>query len=195
MSVALEEPQLLIPHIGSPRPKTRFRWEIIAGLCLINGFRNGAEIGVSKGRFTTFLCATMTDMRMLAVDLWAPQSNNFGVGAQTYSNWDHETSYREFKAQAADWFGPRVTIWRMSSLEAAKGVRDESLDFVFIDADHSYKAVKADIEAWWPKIRKGGMMSGHDYHPDKWPGVVKAVDERFNIKALFPDAVWVHFKK
>jgi predicted alpha/beta hydrolase family esterase len=50
------------------------------------------------------------------------------------------------------------------------------LDFVFIDADHKYESVKADIAAWLPKVRPGGHIAGHDYHSD-WPGVQKAVDE------------------
>jgi hypothetical protein len=175
--------------------KSRFRWEIIGGICMLNGYRNGAELGVSKGRFTTFLCSSMFDMRMLCVDLWAPQPDNLGEGAETYSTWDHEQSYREFKVLRDKWFSNRVTIWRRHSVEAAKDVTDGSLDFVFIDADHSYKGCKADIEAWEPKVRVGGMVSGHDYDPIKWPGVVKAVDEIYPGASKLPDMTWAHFKK
>lgn len=63
------------------------------------------------------------------------------------------------------------------SVESAKLFEDESLDFVFIDAGHRYEEVKADIEAWFPKVRKGGIVSGHDYVEYNDFGVIQAVDE------------------
>ncbi len=163
----------------------------MAGLALMNGYRNGVELGVSGGRFTSFLCATMHDMRMLAVDLWQEQPDNTRDGGQTYTGWTHEANYQAFSNGSKLFFGDRVTIWRMSTLEAAKGVRDNSVDFVFIDADHSYEACKADIEAWYPKVRSGGMLTGHDYH---WPTVTRAVDEAFSRIVTAPDHVWIHAK-
>jgi hypothetical protein len=66
---------------------------------------------------------------------------------------------------------------RMDSVEAAKTYEDGSLDFVFIDADHTYEAVKKDIEAWLPKMKSGGIFAGHDY---LWfDGVRRAVNEKF----------------
>ncbi|NOR90110.1 MAG: hypothetical protein GQ524_07625 [Anaerolineales bacterium] len=51
------------------------------------------------------------------------------------------------------------------------------VDFVFIDGDHSYDHVKADVQAWLPHIREGGILCGHDYGWDKWAGVKQAFDE------------------
>lgn len=65
------------------------------------------------------------------------------------------------------------------SWEMASNFQNESVDFVFIDADHSYEAVKKDIEAWLPKIRKNGIISGHDYGNGNPSGVKQAVDEKF----------------
>jgi len=70
--------------------------------------------------------------------------------------------------------------FRMSSLEAVHRFKDQSLDFVFIDASHEYEDVKKDIEAWLPKIKAGGILAGHDYYLgdiDYFPGVKKAVNE------------------
>lgn len=67
---------------------------------------------------------------------------------------------------------------RMTSFEASKLYENCSLDFVFIDAGHSYASVKQDIESWLPKIKTGGILAGHDY-TDAWPGVKKAVNEKF----------------
>ena len=77
-------------------------------------------------------------------------------------------------------FGDNVVRMVMTSKEASKMFDDKSLDIVFIDADHRYKSVKEDIELWLPKIRKGGVISGHDYGSKRWPGVERAVKEKFN---------------
>ena len=66
------------------------------------------------------------------------------------------------------------------SWDAAVNFADESIDFVFIDADHSYESVKKDIEAWLPKIRKNGIISGHDYGNGNPSEVKQAVDEKFD---------------
>jgi predicted O-methyltransferase YrrM len=70
-------------------------------------------------------------------------------------------------------------VHELDSVEASKLYADESLDFVFIDADHSYEAVKRDIAAWLPKVKSGGIIAGHDYCV--WPGfgVIEAVTEAF----------------
>ena len=65
---------------------------------------------------------------------------------------------------------------RLPSTEASNLYADNSLDFVFIDAIHTYKCVKDDIKHWYPKVKKGGILAGHDYCSD-WPSVVQAVDE------------------
>lgn len=67
-----------------------------------------------------------------------------------------------------------MTAIRLPSVEASKLYKDGSLDFVFIDACHETDFVKADIAAWSPKIRKGGVIAGHDYD---WPTVKQAVDD------------------
>lgn len=66
--------------------------------------------------------------------------------------------------------------------ELSNEFKDESFDFIFIDADHSYEAVKKDIEMWYPKVKQGGVIAGHDYDRPAWEGVCEAVDE------IFPDA-------
>lgn len=59
--------------------------------------------------------------------------------------------------------GERFQVHAMPSVEAARNFADGSLDVVWIDADHSYEAVLADIAAWWPKVRPGGWIGGDDY--------------------------------
>lgn len=79
-----------------------------------------------------------------------------------------------------------LEVWNMTSLEAAELVPDGSVDMVFLDGDHSYAAIKADIEAWKPKAKK--IICGHDYN---WHGVQEAVTENFGV----PDtagSIWIH---
>jgi hypothetical protein len=82
-------------------------------------------------------------------------------------------------------------VLRGDSSEIAKTVDNEFLDLVFIDASHAYSDVRKDLESWYPKVRTGGIIAGHDYY-SRWPGVVKAVDEFFKDQELFflPDTVW-----
>jgi hypothetical protein len=81
---------------------------------------------------------------------------------------------------------------RMSSLCAARITADKSLDVIFLDGDHTYDAVKADIEAWLPKLKAGGVLCGHDY--GIFPGVEKAVEEIFANKRLsVMGTVWMVF--
>jgi predicted O-methyltransferase YrrM len=78
------------------------------------------------------------------------------------------------------------------STEAAKDFKAGSLGFVYIDADHTHKAVKEDIAAWLPKIKRGGMIGGHDYCFASYPGVIDAVLERFKSPDfIFEDSSWL----
>lgn len=74
-------------------------------------------------------------------------------------------------------FGGAVQLLISDSLSAATLFNDGSLDWVHIDARHDYDSVRADIAAWAPKVRPGGWLSGDDYHPEWWPGVVGAVND------------------
>lgn len=69
-------------------------------------------------------------------------------------------------------------VHELDSVDASKLYADGSLDFVFIDAEHDYANVRRDIDAWLPKVKPGGIISGHDHCPD-FPGVMQAVTETF----------------
>lgn len=81
------------------------------------------------------------------------------------------------------------------SCEASLYFDNESCDIVFIDMEHTYEAVKNDIELWLPKVKAGGYLAGHDYTND-WIGVIQAVDEKLgkhNIK--IQDTCWIYKKE
>jgi hypothetical protein len=66
-----------------------------------------------------------------------------------------------------------------SSTVCASHYDDLSCDFIFIDASHDYESVRADLDAWLPKLRARGVIGGHDYRTGAFPGVTRAVDEFF----------------
>jgi hypothetical protein len=75
---------------------------------------------------------------------------------------DRDADYLECRNKLSI-FLDRTTYYKQRSLEAVNSFEDESLDFVFIDANHKYEYVKADLEAWYPKVRQGGIIAGDDY--------------------------------
>jgi cephalosporin hydroxylase len=81
----------------------------------------------------------------------------------------------------------------MTSLEAAAQYPDDSLSFVLLDASHTYKDVAADIEAWLPKVKSGGILAGDDYH-HTWQGVVDAVDELLPDAEIIDNVSWAYRK-
>ena len=78
-------------------------------------------------------------------------------------------------------FGARAEFIILPSLEAVQQFATASLAFVYIDAQHWEKDVLDDCRAWWPKVREGGVLAGHDYHSRGRNGVIPAV------KAFFAD--------
>ena len=89
-----------------------------------------------------------------------------------------------------------INLESLYSSEAAAWIDDESLDAVFIDANHTYAALSADLRAWMPKVRRGGLVSGHDFSIF-FHGVVQAVLEVLPEEVtlqLAADTVWFFFK-
>lgn len=163
------------------------RWDVIAGLCNQHGLCIGAEIGVAEGRFTAALLDLCPGLELIAVDDFAP-----GYRTWTGTEWtrfDQESNRSQFNTILSR-HPDRLGLLEMTSLAAARWLAD-TLDFVFIDADHTYEAVKADIAAWRQKIRPEGWVTGHDYDPLRFPGVVRAVEESFADFTLGDDSVWM----
>ena len=154
--------------------------------------RRGAELGVMRGRFTSHLLWAFPGLHMIAVDRWETLPASDEVGAQTYDDWDWAGIRNEFNRLTRPYLD-RLTVLRMDTVEAAGHVEDGTLDFVFIDAMHTYSNVKADIAAWRPKIRAGGWLCGHDYtnKSDRFPGVRRAVDELGLPVTAGADATWM----
>lgn len=116
----------------------------------------GAEIGVWEGQFARSICES-TGAFLYAVDPWAPQPDYIEV-KNNKARLDHALN----RARSALVTFPHQIV-RATSLDAVKKFADRSLDFVYIDGNHMKPSVLADLAAWTPKVKIGGVMSGHDY--------------------------------
>lgn len=129
------------------------------------GFKEGAEIGVHQGAYSKILLEQIPGLHLIGVDLW-----------ESYPG------YKDFQAH-------NLHEARLMALENVKGyncdmiqgwtdkvadtIPDESLDFIFIDGNHSYEWCVWDMYKWIPKIKKGGIVYGHDFddysnHKRRW---------------------------
>ena len=90
----------------------------------------------------------------------------------------------ESRHSGSEWVVPLKT----TSIEAAKYFDDGILDFVFIDAEHTFEAVVSDIRAWLPKVKHGGCIAGHDY---SWDGVKRAVEQELAGKYKQLGSCWI----
>lgn len=141
------------------------------------------EVGVWKGDTARRLVVARPLLRLALVDLWSPatpESSWIRSGAKDaltpQARFDQ--MYDEVR-RIMEPYESRVRILRRWSGEAAEYIADASQDLVFIDADHSYEGVRADMARWAPKVVPGGWLSGHDYGSPRFPGVQQAVDEAY----------------
>ena len=125
------------------------------------GFTTGAEIGVHRGTFSGRMLTMIPNLTLYAVDCWVGRYAKYEEAART--SLAHH---------------PKCTVIKGFSVDVAETIPNGSLDFVYIDSNHFYESVKEDIEAWAPKVRSGGIVSGHDYIAGrKTVQVIEAVDE------------------
>ena len=137
------------------------------------GFTKGVEVGLCTGRYSRILLDNIPDLELIGIDPYSDYEDA-SVSRNDITNHDNLMDARKALAPY-----PKALIVIGRAHDVAQWLPDESLDFVFIDGLHSYEGVKQDLEDWVPKVRKGGIVSGHDYYESQSGklGVVKAVDE------------------
>ena len=119
------------------------------------GFKVGAEIGVYKGEFSEKL--SKAELKLYAVDPWLIYKDYGNPRGQSRLDFQYEHTKRVLSPY------PKCTIIRKTSMEAVEDFKDESLDFVYIDGNHEFRYIAEDLYEWTKKVRKGGIVSGHDY--------------------------------
>lgn len=141
----------------------------------------GVEIGVKRGEFSKVLLESWDCESLILVDAWEQQPNNVYDETNVHN---HHDDYLKCMTALEPYKG-RFHVMRGLSHEVVKDINDETLDFVYIDANHSYDAVKQDLHDWYPKLKPGGIIAGDDYTINSIEtfgnnsvfGVKKAVDE------------------
>ena len=153
------------------------RWEVIGDIIENNFLTIGAELGVENGENILYLKNRFPNLYIIGVE-----------------NFSDKPSLKRFKQNEENIKKCLNKFYVIDTIEASKLLKNESLDYVFIDADHTYNGVKQDIIHWEPKVRKGGFIIGHDYGHPKYTGVNKAVNEFYSDFNVAPDCVWYRKK-
>src|SRR3990167_1203230 len=122
------------------------------------GFKVGVEVGVYKGGFTEILAKT--GLTIYGVDPWLAY-DEYPYYGKPNEQWREDANFEESIERLKNY--PNCTLIRKTSMEAIKEFPDNSIDFVYIDGNHSFKYVAEDICDWTKKVKEGGFVCGHDY--------------------------------
>lgn len=141
------------------------RVSFITGLLNQMGAEKGVEIGVFKGQFSKQLLDNWGGT-LYMVDPWRPLGDEY-IDASNHKN--HTDAY-ERAMESIRGLEDRAFMLRGLGELIVDIFEDESLDFVYIDGNHAYDYVKQDLEKWWPKVKPGGLVMGHDYILMDWYG-------------------------
>lgn len=129
--------------------------DLIAETIDVNKPFMGAEIGVAKGGTSVNLLSHFPNLVLWLIDPWLPVYVKMRAKRILRWRWDTIKNIKPYI--------DRCFVLRMTSEKAADRIEDGCLDFVFIDGDHTAEGVRMDIAKWCPKVKKGGLVSGHDY--------------------------------
>ena len=137
----------------------------------------GAEIGVNKGYNACYICNIIKPKTLYLIDPW---NNFFDPSSGEIIG---EAQYLTTKELLQPFIC--CNLIRKTSFEAISDFANESLDFVYIDADHSFNAVLSDAIRWYPKVKKNGILSGHDFTTSSVANAVKVFCKKAKIKELY----------
>jgi hypothetical protein len=162
------------------------QYRVLNRLVQSNGWRHGAEIGVLRGKTLFALLDANPSLAMFAIDQWKQLPPRPNENAETYNDYDMNGLCASVTQKAKTYHG-RCQILKGDSEEMAAMVENGTLDFVFIDGDHTEAGVARDIRAWAPKVKEGGMVLGHDW---PWPTVRRVIDRLCPGWVDYGESVW-----
>lgn len=139
-----------------------------------------AEVGCAEGLFSADILKWDLPNKHYMIDNWGTIYNITGDGNNA-QDW-HDKNYTEAMERIKE-YQKRVDVLRGMSVDMAIHIPDSSLALVYVDCDHSYIGVKADIDAYYKKLVPGGVMAFHDYEMPQY-GVKRAVNEFANANGL-----------
>lgn len=141
---------------------------------------NFIEVGLGFGDYSVYMmetvhnCCVNTKVNYYSIENWA------GRMMKTNMIDIREKVLARFNKYMNLPFAMSFNFIETHSVEASEKFDDESVHFIYIDANHRYRDVTKDLKAWWPKVKKGAYMSGHDYKYFRRDGVRKAVSRFFS---------------
>jgi len=130
----------------------------------------GVEIGVRAGDNAYNLLSRLSISKLFLIDPYSPYRDT-----KTFYDKEMQLKYYNMAKKKLRCFDNKVFIIKRST-QAVDYIPD-NLDFVYVDGDHSYDMVRVDLENYWSKIKKGGVLGGDDYDGEHYYGVVHAVNE------------------
>lgn len=143
-------------------------------------FKVGVEVGVASGEYSEILCQTNPQMKISGVDPWKPYRG--------YTDYVRLSTFSSLYNTALARLSPFINykFVKELSMDALKRFQDNSLDFVYLDANHQNPYIAQDITQWYKKVKFGGILAGHDYtnHLDV-VGEVNRFTNQKNIKPWF----------
>ena len=164
----------------------QYRRQLPEFLISLNMLGDGVEVGVAEGNFSADLLREGIP-RLYMVDIWNQMKKAKG-DASNPQRW-HDDNYHKAKLQTKP-FGDRAIFLQGFSADMAGLVPDNSLSLVYLDGDHSYNGVWTDLVAWFPKLKVGGVLAGHDFLAPEY-GVKQAVEDfcrsRFEVHVIPED--------
>ncbi len=170
-----EKPQPILSEF----PPVGRRLEFLRHLEKLPSFKTGVEVGVQKG----ILAKKSLDIwksctEYVLVDLWGKEEGYTEPGTDTAS--DKNAYLQQTRNRMKPWVAKGIVeFFVMRSTDASKRLLDNHFDYIYLDARHDYCAVKEDIDHYWPKLRPGGILGGHDY-----------IDAQYAIDKLGPAEDW-----
>ena len=145
------------------------------------GLKIGAEIGVDKGEFSKHIMDRSDIKKYYSIDTW---QDGFGSNYRPdYYDKEGDVRYKEAQDTLMPYIkNDRLTMIRKTGLAASKYFGTESIDFCYIDGDHSLGGVYNDIMAWTPKVKIGGIIGGHDYKDGPRSGITDFFGKQLDYK-------------
>jgi len=140
------------------------RIDLINEIFIKEELKTGVEVGSFKGEYAREILKRWNG-NLCMIDVWDEIGSEY-IDASNHKNFNNQVYIDCFNNIQE--FGLRATMIRTNSEMGSNFFTDESVDFVYIDANHAYEFVKNDIEYWFPKVKKGGYIMGHDYIDLDW---------------------------
>jgi len=152
--------------IGLCHKRFKSRGELPGYLNSIGLIGDAVEVGVKEGHNSLYILSKWKGKKLHMVDPWVNQDKKIYADISNADDKTQEDRLRELKRKLELNYRGQYKLHRGYSVPVSKTFSNSSLDFVYIDARHDYEGALEDCEAWWPKLRVGGLIAGHDFVPD-----------------------------